>query len=100
MIGAEMVGILRDHAFERRDQLNCPVNRLAVECPQSPRMQVHHRFGEQRAGVGIVGIVMRNFAHRVRIRELQRVIHLAVGRVTLSERVNIFALERAGIRFE
>ena len=43
---------------------------------------------------------MRNFAHRVRIRELKVIIHLAVGRVALSERVNILALGRAGIRFK
>ncbi len=100
VIRADMAGILRDHTLERRDNFVGAGDRGAVRVPESPRMQVHHRFGEQRARVGIVRIPMRHVAHCVGIRLLKRVVHLAVGRVALCQRLDILALRLARVRFE
>ena len=100
VIGADVIRMLRDDALERRDNFGRAGNGLAVERPELPRMQIHHRFGEQRAGVGVVRIFARDLAHRVRVGKLLGVGHLAVGRVAHRERVDIFALGLARVRFE
>jgi hypothetical protein len=52
-----------------------------------PRPQIHHRLGEERADIGILRISFPDFAHRIRVRAIERtaVFRLRVC-VTMPER--------------
>src|SRR5438034_7461606 len=61
---AKMIGLAANHRLQRRDNFLGALFRRAVRAPESPGMQVHSGFGEQRGGIKIVGEALHHVAHR------------------------------------
>ena len=64
---AKMIGLAANHRLQRRDNFLGALFRRAVRAPESPGMQVHSGFGEQRGGIKIVGEALHHVAHGIAI---------------------------------
>ena len=53
VIGADVVGVAAQHAFQNRDDRLRPLGRFAVQAPQLPWPQVHRALGVQHGGIEI-----------------------------------------------
>ena len=67
-----VLGIARDHRFERRDDLGRVALRLAGGVPVIPGLQVHHRLRVKRRRVEVVRVLRGHLAHRGRIGLVER----------------------------
>jgi len=72
--------------------------RLTLRRPLVPWAQVHHRFREKHAGVGIIRKLFPHLAHRVGISAIERgaIFRLRI-RVTLAKRVDQRTFDRRSI---
>ena len=95
MIRERMFRIQLQHRVERREDFIRAGIRLTFRRPLIPRPQIHHRFGEKDADIGIVRICLPHFAHRIGIGVIERraIFRLRI-RVTMAERIDQLALDR------
>jgi hypothetical protein len=88
-----VIGIARQHALQRADDLLRARLRRALGRPEIPRPEVHHRVREERGSLEVAGESLRDVAHGVGVRTVEA---LALGGgvqgVTLGERVDERAL--------
>ncbi len=93
-----MIGIAFNHRFQGRDDLLRAFLGRPVTMPQSPRMEVHPRFREQRRRIKIVGMLLHDFPHRVTVifRRLSQ-IGLRIRRKSFRHRQNVAAFGVGGI---
>ncbi len=99
MIRARMLRIALHHAFERRHDLSRPGLRCVVGFVELPRMLIHDAFGVERGHVEIVGKLLRQLAHRRRVRLLtHHLIARRIGDIALAERGHESLLHVAAVR--
>ena len=101
--GADVVGITLQHPRERVDELLGSSLGLAFRRPVVPGHGVHHRLGEERGGVVVVGPAQRDAAHGGGVGLVERrAIGGRVGAVALRERLDqrLLALVRLGGELE
>ena len=93
MIGKRMPRVQFQDSIQRRENLVCAWIGLTFGRPLIPGSQIHHGFGEKRADIGVVRILLPNRAHGVGISLIERraVLRLRVG-VTTTERFDQIAL--------
>src|SRR4029453_14598388 len=72
MIRERMARVQLQYRIECGDNLVGAGIRLTLKCPLVPRPKVHHRFGEQRAHIDVVGESLPDFTHRVGISLIER----------------------------
>ena len=99
MVGARVIRVCREHPLERDDDLLGAGLGLAVLRPQGPRAQVHHRVGEERRRVEVVGKAPRDVAHGVGIGAVEGgAVGVRRATVARGERGNDGALALRGPR--
>jgi hypothetical protein len=101
VVRAQVVRVLREHAFEDRDDLRRAGRRLAIERPQLPRPQHHQGLGVERGRIEVVRVPAHDAAHGVGVVAVE--LH-AIGaggtRVALRERIDVVTLGGARRRRE
>ena len=96
VIRARMIRIALHHALERRDDRVGAGLRRAVLRVEPPRPQVHQALRIQRGDVEIVGKLLRQLAHRIRVRLFAHgLIAGRIGDVALRQRVDQALLDVA-----
>ena len=102
VVGARVMGIAGEHAFERADDLGRLGPGLAVLGPEVPRPQVHQRLGEEGLDVEVVGEPCRHLAHRGGVGLVEGALGLGIRRrrvgVARDERLDEGALHRLDAR--
>ena len=94
--GSGMIGIELQDSFERRHNLDGMALRLSLRRPIVPRLHIHHRFGIQGAGIGILGVVCPHFFHRVGIGGIEHLaFRIRVDGIANGERLDIRLFLRA-----
>jgi hypothetical protein len=98
VIGAGVMRVFREHAFEDGDDFLRPRGRLAVQCPKLPGVEVHQRLGGHHLDIAIVREALGDGFHRVGIGSEDwsfggRVERLRI-RVALRDRVDQRPLDR------
>ena len=88
--GAEMIGLAANHGLERGDNFLRAFFRRAVGAPESPGMEVHSGFGEERGGIEIVGEALHHVAHGIAILfQGSAQIRFGIGGKALGQRVDV-----------
>ena len=90
-----MVHVQFQNRVQGRENFLSARIRLAAERPLVPRPQVHHRFGEKRAHIGIVRELFPDFAHRGGVGFIERLAILGLRIcVTMAQRFDHRLLDR------
>jgi hypothetical protein len=96
--------VARHHTLERRENFQRSRFRLAVERPELPGAQIHHRLGRERRHVQVVRKASGGFAHCAGERRIERLLAVRPGGrnggVAFLKRLDQRLLDRACIRGE
>ena len=93
MVRERMVRFEFQDGIERGDDFFSAGIWLTFERPLVPWPKIHHRLGEERADIDVLGILLPHFAHGIGVGLIERrtILRLRIG-ITMTERLDQRAL--------